>query len=91
MLTDDAVVFKEYWRSIEVPINSILSVKRDRVYGISPVWVIHRKDGSVAIVKVANFTPREARTFAEALVERNPEIQFTALPLGKNHKTPSQW
>jgi hypothetical protein len=86
-LTDDAIVYKELWRSTETPIGMVRSIEHGRLSGVSGIWIVHRRDrADITRIKVANFSPSDLRRFAQAVVERDPTIQFTAIPLGRRIK-----
>jgi hypothetical protein len=87
ILTEDAIVYKELWRSARTPIDMVSSVEPGKLFGVSGTWIIHRRDNaSTMLVKVANFSPSDLRRFAQAVIERDSRIEFTALSLGRKSK-----
>lgn len=88
ILARDAIIYKELWRSTETPVDMVRSIEPGKLFGVSGAWIIHRRDNaSTMLIKVANFSPRDLKGFAQAVVDRNPSIQFTALPIGSRVKS----
>jgi len=87
-LERDAIIYKELWRTMDFPIDIVRSIEPGKLFGLSGTWIVHRRDdGNSMLIKVANFSPSELRRFAQAVVDRNPTIEITALPIGSRGRS----
>ncbi len=76
----NSIVYREWWRTRTIPVDSVRSVERGPAYlaRVPSRWTIHCSDGRLPVViNIANFHPNELRNFVEVLSKQNPAIRIS--------------
>ena len=83
VLLGDKIIYQKMWWSVEIKLSEIKSIKRGHgPFRTGVIWIIQPKTHNAPILaNVTNFDHRELHDFAKVLLQKQPGISFSALPL----------